>query len=166
MLEQLTNKEHTCIESCQIKFIASIDPPPLGPRPKNVMTHSIPSPHPSSSPWAHSLDPNPKNVMTHDSHPSPYTTPFTPQQKWYKVGGTDQTHHTFTEDSHSYEMALVREPFELTMVYNNALSNREEGRILVKRLIQTMIQTMKEHDGHWNCYTKQQYSHPGKTKYE
>ena len=54
--QQLKNKELTCIESCQIKFIAtpSLDPPPRGPHLKNVITHSTPSPHPT-----HPLGPPP-----------------------------------------------------------------------------------------------------------
>ena len=47
-------------------------------------------------------------------------------------------------------MALVREPFEFTMVYNDTLTKSKEGRTLVKRLIQTITQTMKGHDEHWN----------------
>ena len=72
------------------------------------------------------------------------------------MGGTDQPHYTFKEDSHSYKMAFVRKPFEFTMVYNDILANRKVGRSVVKCL----ILTMKEHDEHRNCYTKQQNSLP------
>ena len=62
-------------------------------------------------------------------------------------------------------MALVREPFEFTMVYNDTLTNSKEGRTLVKRLIQTITQTMKEHYEHWNCYNKEQHGLLGERKY-
>ena len=63
-------------------------------------------------------------------------------------------------------MAFVREPFEFTMVYNDTLTNSKEGRALVKRLIQTITQTMKEHDEHWNCYNKEQHGLPGERKWK
>ena len=63
-------------------------------------------------------------------------------------------------------MALVREPFEFTMVYIDTLTNSKEGRTLVKRLIQTITQTMKEHDEHWNCYNKEQFGLPGERKWK
>ena len=105
------------------------------------------------------------------SHPSPYSTtlhldPTPLQQNWYIVSGIYQTHQTFTENSRSYEMAFIREPFECTMVYNDTLTYSKEGQAMVKRLIQTMIQTMKEHDEHWNCYNKEQHGLPGENKHK
>ena len=58
--------------------------------------------------------------------------------------------HTYPDSTGNYIMALVRQPFEFTLVYNPKLNYCKSGRILLKSL----VKIIKEYDDSWDCYNR------------